>query len=113
MVKKGMPKKPCRKSGCPNLVSDGSGFCADHQEVRRDRAKKTEPFYCTAAWQRARSIKRKNSPLCEACLSNGKTVAAQMVDHIIEIKEGGAKLAQSNLQSLCFDCHNKKTHGKS
>ena len=32
-----------------------------------------------------------------------------MVDHIIPIKQGGAKYDQSNLQSLCWACHSRKS----
>ena len=33
-----------------------------------------------------------------------------VVDHIIPIKMGGSELEESNLQTLCIDCNNKKTH---
>jgi 5-methylcytosine-specific restriction endonuclease McrA len=34
---------------------------------------------------------------------------ASLVDHITEIKDGGAALDIANLQSVCQSCHNKKT----
>ncbi|HEH4047605.1 TPA: HNH endonuclease, partial [Campylobacter jejuni] len=33
----------------------------------------------------------------------------KIVDHIIPIKQGGKKLSEENLQSLCLACHNEKT----
>jgi len=32
-----------------------------------------------------------------------------MVDHIIELKDGGAPLDERNVQALCRTCHGKKT----
>lgn len=32
------------------------------------------------------------------------------VDHIIEIKDGGAKLDPANVWTLCGSCHVKKTN---
>jgi 5-methylcytosine-specific restriction enzyme A len=34
---------------------------------------------------------------------------ARVVDHVKAIKDGGARLDWSNLQSLCTACHNRKT----
>lgn len=34
---------------------------------------------------------------------------AKVVDHIIEINDGGCKLCYDNLESLCHLCHNRKT----
>ncbi len=43
------------------------------------------------------------------CYRKGLTTAAQVTDHVIELENGGAKLDDSNLQSLCISCHNTKT----
>lgn len=48
-------------------------------------------------------------PFCRSCKARGIYKAAQMVDHIRPINDGGAKLDDANLQSLCFSCHNRKT----
>ncbi|MFO0449937.1 MAG: HNH endonuclease [Pseudomonadota bacterium] len=32
------------------------------------------------------------------------------VDHIVELKDGGAMYDQANLQPICSPCHTKKTH---
>jgi 5-methylcytosine-specific restriction enzyme A len=48
--------------------------------------------------------------ICTArCASAGRTVAATIVDHVKPIKDGGARLLWSNLQSLCAGCCNRKT----
>ena len=66
-------------------------------------------FYQTKEWRLLRSWYMKGHPLCEECLLKGINTAATMVDHIIEIADGGARLDESNLQALCFACHNRKT----
>ncbi len=107
-----MPSKPCKKAGCAVLVRDGSGYCAEHQQVKQDReaaANATDPFYCTARWQRLRNYKRKVNPLCEPCLVKGIVKGVQMVDHTIPIKKGGRPLDLSNLKSMCNECHATKT----
>jgi 5-methylcytosine-specific restriction protein A len=42
-------------------------------------------------------------------LARGRTVAARVVDHVVPIKDGGARLDWANLESLCVPCHNRKT----
>jgi 5-methylcytosine-specific restriction protein A len=34
-----------------------------------------------------------------------------MVDHIVPLRAGGARLEVGNLQALCNRCHNRKTAG--
>lgn len=36
-------------------------------------------------------------------------MAAVVADHVLPIKDGGARLIESNLQALCVPCHNSKT----
>jgi 5-methylcytosine-specific restriction protein A len=36
-----------------------------------------------------------------------------MVDHIKPVSIGGSRLEQSNLQTLCNSCHNKKSANES
>lgn len=66
-------------------------------------------FYNSKAWRTTRKIYISSNPLCENCLEQGLTVEANVVDHITEINDGGAKLSLSNLRSLCHPCHNSKT----
>lgn len=46
----------------------------------------------------------KENPLCVECES-----VAEVVDHIVSIRDGGDKLSWSNLQSMCHKCHNRKS----
>ena len=47
--------------------------------------------------------------MCEQCEKDGRLTRATMVDHIVELKDGGAAISESNVQSLCWKCHGVKT----
>nr|WP_275591513.1 HNH endonuclease signature motif containing protein [Mammaliicoccus sp. A-M4] len=48
--------------------------------------------------------------LCQECLRQGYYQQANVVDHIIELKDDWSKrLDKDNLIPLCHSCHNKKT----
>ena len=66
-------------------------------------------FYDSTAWRKLRAMYRRAHPLCEQCLREGRTTPANVVDHIVEIEDGGALLDPENLQALCYACHNRKT----
>lgn len=65
-------------------------------------------FYHSKGWRMTRKFYIKDNPLCEQCTRDGRTTGGQMVDHIKPISIGGDRLHQSNLQTLCNSCHNKK-----
>ncbi|WP_426451230.1 HNH endonuclease signature motif containing protein (plasmid) [Staphylococcus xylosus] len=53
----------------------------------------------------------RHDSLCQECLRNGLYTQADVVDHIVELRDGySRRLDQSNLEPLCHDCHNKKTY---
>ena len=61
-------------------------------------------------WQKARAGYLRAHPLCIHCEREGRTVAANEVDHIVPHK-GDMVLFwdNSNWQSLCKPCHSAKT----
>lgn len=67
-------------------------------------------LYGLKRWQRLSRRFRRAHPLCAACANAGRTVAAQVVDHIRPHK-GDESLFWDwkNLQSLCGSCHGQKT----
>ncbi len=67
-------------------------------------------FYRTTPWRKLRQIVLNKNPLCVHCLKEDIVTQADVVDHIVPIKMGGAKLDERNLQGLCHKHHNKKTH---
>ena len=66
-------------------------------------------FYHSTAWRKLRNLKLEQCPFCEESQRRVITTLAQVVDHIIPINRGGAKLDMANLQSLCHPCHNRKS----
>lgn len=119
-----MPKKICNSVGCNMLVDISLRYCATHQseldkvsELRKMnrpkqdkiyndnlRDKSRHKFYTSSQWIKLRNIHLKSSPLCIICHSAGK-----IVDHIVELSDGGCSLCVDNLQTLCRSCHNVKT----
>jgi len=110
-----MPRKlptPCNYPGCPNLTHER--FCETHkkQEQRRqdrERGTAAQRGY-DARWRKARKRFLAANPLCAECMKEGKVTAASVVDHIIPHK-GDPVLFwdESNWQSLCKQCHDRKT----
>ena len=130
--------KPCREPGCAQLCvgldREFNGFCATHgprekransarrrstvrtrgySAQRRANASESEKallsFYNSPAWQKCRKAFRAANPLCKSCEALGRVTAAEVVDHIVERRDGGSDLDWNNLQSLCHTCHNRKT----
>ena len=107
----------CKAVGCRSLV-EKRGYCSLHAyKQREDDERKLQWFndskyrndwtelYNSARWRRERSQYLKENPVCVGCAAD-----ATVVDHI-EAHRGDEELFwdKSNWQSLCNDCHNKKT----
>ena len=116
---------PCRIPGCAKLSH--SGFCEDHareaelrkrQYQRRARERRRDDttqhqldrFYHKASWKACRKAYIAANPLCTQCEAYGRVVPGDVVDHIVERRDGGSDYNHSNLQTLCHGCHNEKTH---
>ena len=97
-----MPRKP------------GEKYIVERKRRTQHEYNATRPrlheFYHSPEWRRLREWYRIHHPLCEECERNGRVVLAQVIDHIVEIADGGSPLDVANLQSLCHACHNRK-HG--
>lgn len=110
------PNRPCREPLCSKLIGSG-GYCEEHRKAndrRYNRDRRRDPnredgFYSSTAWRRLRIIQLREHPLCADCLRDGRMTPATVADHKIPIKQGGAALDPSNLQSLCSSCHSRKS----
>jgi len=51
---------------------------------------------------------RRERPICEHC----GVAPSRMVDHIVPLRAGGARLDLANLQALCLTCHAAKTRSE-
>ena len=98
--------KYCMNFPCPNLATEG-GHCPKHARPRAP--KETDPFYLSVRWRRFRSWYLGKHPMCEQCQREGRLVQADMVDHVVELRDGGAALSEDNAMSLCRKCHAVKT----
>lgn len=78
-----------------------------------ERENKNTEFYNSWPWRKKAKAFKISNPLCVECQKNELIVPAKVVDHIVPINAGGAKLDDSNLQSLCESCHNRKSAGES
>jgi 5-methylcytosine-specific restriction endonuclease McrA len=70
--------------------------------------KTAEPFYSSAAWITLRDhVRREAKGRCQrpGCGNRGF-----IVDHIVEIRDGGPKLERSNVELLCSSHHTLKTN---
>jgi 5-methylcytosine-specific restriction protein A len=64
-----------------------------------------------ADWRAVRDAHLAREPNCRSCALDGMTRRAALVDHIESIaKRPDLRLEPSNLQSLCWPCHNAKTN---
>ena len=101
------PRRYCAAYPCARIAVPGSAYCQDHQPP--PAVKQADDFYLSPPWRRFREWFVRRHPLCEMCEREGRTERTVIVDHIRELKDGGARYDEGNVQSLCRACHNKKT----
>lgn len=65
--------------------------------------------YQVQRWRTFRKVYLSQFPLCVHCKAKGFVVAAEELDHIIQIKKGGEMYSYDNLQGLCKSCHARKS----
>lgn len=78
-----------------------------------DREKSNNEFYNSWPWRKFAKRFKINNPLCVECLKSDVVTSVKVVDHIVAINAGGAKLDEANCQSLCESCHNRKSSSES
>jgi 5-methylcytosine-specific restriction protein A len=113
-----MPAILCVAASCKEIVRDGTTTCPKHtktvmvnrNEDRKFTGRANSKIYDSKRWRNISIKKRTVTPFCEECEKNGIITIANVVDHVVEIKDN-PKLAYtwSNLRSLCHGHHNTKT----
>ena len=87
---------PGRLTGSPRRVFDGG--------------KRVSPFYQSREWIALRERRKRDADYAQA---KARALPGERVilDHVVEIKDGGAKLDPANTQWLTFTEHQAKTEG--
>jgi 5-methylcytosine-specific restriction endonuclease McrA len=78
-----------------------------------EREKDNTDFYNSWPWRKFAKRYKESHPLCVECEKKDMVVPVKVVDHIIPVNAGGEKLDESNCQSLCESCHNRKSSHES
>lgn len=83
----------------------------DHKRYNNtDKRKEFNSKYQTAQWRKLRQIQLSKHPLCASCLTDGKIVQAEHIDHLFPWSAIGEEAFYHNVfQSLCQPCHSIKT----
>jgi 5-methylcytosine-specific restriction protein A len=106
--------RPCATPRCPTLVR--SGRCDAHGGPRKawqpSQHSRTSTRLRGHANQQRRRALFQREPFCRPCMAQGKHTIATIADHAIPLAEGGVD-DMSNLESICRDCHQKKTQAES
>jgi len=113
-----MPKRPKQfcNNGCKEYATYGTRYCNKCQGIKEEEEKASQKHYTEHEgsasaqgydwkWTKVSRLVRRQEPVCRRC----KNQLATMVDHIIPLKQGGARLNLENLQPLCTGCHAIKT----
>lgn len=67
--------------------------------------------YNTARWERLRTAKKAEQPLCEHRETMGRIEPTTQIDHDIPISQGGDPFPPlDQLNALCPSCHSQKTN---
>jgi 5-methylcytosine-specific restriction endonuclease McrA len=92
---------------CKNDLNDLRKIYCNSRCRRRFRSKYR---YLTNSWAATRwKALRRDNFLCVPCLKEGKMTRSRIVDHIMEIADGGPEFEISNTQTICKEHHRIKT----
>jgi len=110
-----MRHKPCAKPACPELVPTAQRYCAAHggnsnwASSQQFRTASHANRLNNSHWRKLRRVVlMRDDYLCQECRRSGRSRPGNEVDHIIPYANGGDDYME-NLQTLCRECHAKKT----
>jgi 5-methylcytosine-specific restriction enzyme A len=73
------------------------------------RCREYKHLYNNKRWRRIRNGQIMRQPLCQHCIKRGRVQPATDVDHVIPHKGNEELFWRGELQSLCKECHSRKT----
>ena len=82
---------------------------APKRKAQTGRKEDHSSFYNSTAWRKLSKARLAKHPLCVHCQARGILKEAAVTDHVIPIRQGGEAWETSNMQSLCHQCHNRKS----
>lgn len=93
-----------------------NGYHPSHSGEKKgaEPTQKEQGFYHKTAWRRLRLLAlQRDHYLCQACLRRKKITPATEVHHVKELEDfPELGLDLSNLESLCWYCHEETKHQK-
>lgn len=89
-------------------MRDGSGRCPKHPKASWAKRPNATKRITGRPLQRLRAALFDADPCCAECKRQGHLTLATERDHIKPLQEGG-KDDDTNVQGLCFDCHEVKS----
>lgn len=107
------PRRFCAAPGCGELVTRGR--CDSHaraQTQHHGRFQVGATSYKSTAWRQARAafLRQPENVLCVDCKANGRTTAANTVDHTVPHRGDPALFwSRANWAARCASCHSKRT----
>jgi len=117
------PPRPCPTPHCGRLVR--SGLCSRCRKRRDDLRGSASARGYTPEWAALSKRWLSHFPWCgqrldghrhaehSRCTRDGRRVRADVTDHVVPLRSGGALLDPQNLQSLCTGCNVAKEKTKS
>jgi 5-methylcytosine-specific restriction enzyme A len=94
----------CSQPGCAAIASH-RGRCAGHaREQRKASRSPFNSFYASKPWEYTRRRQLRDHPFCAEC---GQL--AEVIHHVVALRDGGAPRDPKNLQSLCKPHHDSIT----
>lgn len=103
-----MGKKSRIRSSAPRLAATNQ-FTAKAAPTTGEKT-----LYGTARWAKlVMQLKHERGDRCEDPTHEGSNVPGErrvIVDHIVELRDGGAEYSPENLRLLCLSCHGRKTN---
>lgn len=114
-----MPTVPrltkCAQFGCKDKRSKLNQYCLAHggkdsyTAPKSDKRREFNNMYATQAWSKIRMAQLSKTPVCQACLEQGRVTPANQVDHLFAWSALGKEAFFNNIfQSLCRQCHTHK-----
>ena len=100
-------KSECREPGC-HRTTEGA-YCGLHVRPHTERAPRPSPASrgYDREWQERRlEVLARDRYRCQQC--NARVTRSAPVDHIVPKRAGGSD-DHDNLQTLCINCHSRKT----